>query len=159
MDDTNVGAGLHARLDTRDYILGRKGCERYDHLCDSRTRYADTLWTIDSTDLRHLGGASIVCFWVRRRDEFGAGTVGAAAPPVTGVREALQRRAKASDVQGFINEHSLRVGMTVSLAKRETSLVEVQNAGRRKTSRMSAHYASAELVSQGAVDRHFEDDE
>lgn len=75
---------------------------------------------------------------------------------VDALRKIIKRRAKESDIDGFISGHSLRVGMTVSLAKRETSIVEIQNAGRWKSSRMPAHYASAELASQGAVARHFE---
>ena len=81
-----MGERLHARLDTRGYILGRKGGKGYNHIRDSRTRYADTLWTIDSADLRHLGWASILCLWVRRRDEFGAGAMGAAVASVIGSR-------------------------------------------------------------------------
>lgn len=75
---------------------------------------------------------------------------------VDALRKIIKRRAKESDIDGFISGHSLRVGMTVSLAKRETSIVEIQTAGRWKSPRMPAHYASAELASQGAVARHFE---
>ena len=63
-----------------------KGGERYNYFCGSRARDAGNLWIVGSANLRHLGRASIVCFRVRRRDERGAGAMGAAVTPVTGSR-------------------------------------------------------------------------
>ena len=86
------------RMWERDYmrVLSReiafwdaRGGERYNHFCGSRARYADTFWIIGSANLRHFGGASIVCFWVCRGYECGAGAMGAAAPSITESHKVL----------------------------------------------------------------------
>ena len=69
-------------------------------------------------------------------------------------RRIIQARAKAAGVDGFISGHSLRVGAAVSLARAGASVVEMQVAGRWEDVRMPAHYASAELVSRGAVAKY-----
>ena len=72
---------------------------------------------------------------------------------VVGARTAIKARAKASGVAGFISGHSLRVGSAISLAEAGASVVEMQVAGRWKSSQMPAHYARAELADRGAIAR------
>ena len=61
--------------------------------------------------------------------------------------------SELAGVEGFISGHSLRVGSAVSLAKAGASVVEMQVAGRWKSSQMPAHYAKAELAERGAIAR------
>ena len=56
-------------------------------------------------------------------------------------------------LKGFISGHSLRVGSAVSLAQAGASVVDMQFAGRWKSSTMPAHYAKAELAERGAIAR------
>ena len=56
-------------------------------------------------------------------------------------------------VDGFISGHSLRVGSAVSLAKAGATVVDMQVAGRWKSSQIPAHYAKAELAERGAIAR------
>ena len=68
-------------------------------------------------------------------------------------RRIIQRRAQAAGVEGFISGHSLRVGSAVSLAQAGATVVDMQVAGRWKSSQMPAHYAKAELAERGAIAR------
>ena len=61
--------------------------------------------------------------------------------------------SELAGVEGFISGHSLRVGSAVSLAKAGASVVDMQVAGRWKSSTMPAHYAKAELAERGAIAR------
>ena len=63
------------------------------------------------------------------------------------------KRAYAAGVEGFISGHSLRVGSAVSLAQAGATVVDMQVAGRWKSSQMPAHYAKAELAERGAIAR------
>ena len=56
-------------------------------------------------------------------------------------------------VEGFIPGHSLRVGSAVSLAQAGATVVDMQVAGRWKSSQMPAHYAKVELAERGAIAR------
>ena len=69
-------------------------------------------------------------------------------------RRIIQKRAADAGVEGFISGHSLRVGSAVSLAKAGASVVDMQVAGRWKSSQMPAHYAKAELAERGAIARY-----
>ncbi len=69
-------------------------------------------------------------------------------------RRIIKQRAKDAGVEGFISGHSLRVGSAVSLAKAGASVVDMQVAGRWKSSQMPAHYARAELAERGAIARY-----
>ena len=69
-------------------------------------------------------------------------------------RRIIQKRARAAGIQGFISGHSLRVGSAVSLAQAGATLVDMQVAGRWKSSQMPAHYAKAELAERGAIARY-----
>ena len=61
--------------------------------------------------------------------------------------------SELAGVEGFISGHSLRVGSAVSLAQAGASVVDMQVAGRWKSSTMPAHYAKAELAERGAIAR------
>lgn len=66
-------------------------------------------------------------------------------------RQIITHRAKQAGIEGFISGHSLRVGSAVSLARNGASLVQMQNAGRWKDSKMPAHYTESEQAEQGAI--------
>ena len=68
-------------------------------------------------------------------------------------RRIIKKRAANAGVDGFISGHSLRVGSAVSLAQAGASVVDMQVAGRWKSSQMPAHYAKAELAERGAIAR------
>lgn len=68
-------------------------------------------------------------------------------------RRIIQKRALAAGVEGFISGHSLRVGSAMSLASAGATVVDMQVAGRWKSSQMPAHYAKAELAERGAIAR------
>ena len=68
-------------------------------------------------------------------------------------RRIIKQRAHEAGVEGFISGHSLRVGSAVSLAQAGASVVDMQVAGRWKSSQMPAHYAKAELAERGAMAR------
>ena len=72
---------------------------------------------------------------------------------VDGARHVIKRRARAAGVEGLISGHSLRVGSAVSLLQAGASVVDLQVAGRWKSTQMPAHYARAELAEQGAIAR------
>ncbi len=65
----------------------------------------------------------------------------------------IKKRATHAGVDGFISGHSLRVGSAVSLAQAGATVVDMQVAGRWKSSQMPAHYAKAELAERGAIAR------
>ena len=68
-------------------------------------------------------------------------------------RRIIQKRAAAAGVEVFISGHSLSVGSAVSLAQGGATVVDMQVAGRWKSSQMPVHYAKAELVERGAIAR------
>ena len=68
-------------------------------------------------------------------------------------RRIIKKRAANAGVKGFISGHSLRVGSAVSLAQAGATVVDMQVAGRWKSSQMPAHYAKAELAERGAIAR------
>ena len=68
-------------------------------------------------------------------------------------RRIIKNRAADAGVEGFISGHSLRVGSAVSLAQAGATVVDMQVAGRWKSSQMPAHYAKAELAERGAIAR------
>ena len=69
------------------------------------------------------------------------------------VRRIIKKRATDAGVKGFISGHSLRVGSAISLAQAGATIVDMQVAGRWKSSKMPAHYAKAELAERGAIAR------
>ena len=74
-------------------------------------------------------------------------------------RRIIQKRAADAGVEGFIAGHSLRVGTAISLAKVGATVVDMQVAGRWKSSQMPAHYARAEIAERGAIARYKETDQ
>ena len=68
-------------------------------------------------------------------------------------RRIIQKRSIDAGIKGFISGHSLRVGSAVSLAQAGASVVDMQVAGRWKSSEMPAHYAKAELAERGVIAR------
>ena len=85
---------------------------------------------------------------VRRGDHVQAGRLTARS-----ARRQIIYWAELTGVEGFISGHSLRVGSAVSLAQAGASVVDMQVAGRWKSSQMPAHYAKAELAERGAIAR------
>ena len=71
-------------------------------------------------------------------------------------RMIIKKRSAAARVDGFISGHSLRVGSAVALAQAGASVVEMQIAGRWKSSQMPAHYAKSELAERGAIMKYKE---
>ena len=71
-------------------------------------------------------------------------------------RRIIQKRASNAGVKGFIAGHSMRVGSAVALAQAGASVVEMQIAGRWKSSQMPAHYAKSELAERGAIAKYKE---
>ena len=72
---------------------------------------------------------------------------------VDGARHAIKRRARAAGVEGLISGHLLRVGSAVSLLQAGASVVDLQVAGRWKSTQMPAHYARAELAARRGIAR------
>ena len=68
-------------------------------------------------------------------------------------RRIIKKRVADAGVEGFISGHSLRVGSAVSLAQAGATVVDMQVAGRWRSSQMPAHYAKAELAERGAIAR------
>lgn len=65
-----------------------------------------------------------------------------------------QEKRDKSRCGGVYFGHSLRVGSAVSLAQAGASVVDMQVAGRWKSSQMPAHYARAEIAERGAIARY-----
>ena len=85
---------------------------------------------------------------VRRGDHIQSGRLSARS-----ARRQIRFWAELAGVEGFISGHSLRVGSAVSLAQAGASVVDMQTAGRWKSSQMPAHYAKAQLAERGAIAR------
>ena len=85
---------------------------------------------------------------IRRGDHVQSGRL-----TTVSARRIIQKRSIDAGVEGFISGHSLRVGSAVSLARAGASVVDMQIAGRWKSSQMPAHYAKAELAERGAIAR------
>ena len=85
---------------------------------------------------------------VRRGDHIQSGRLSSRS-----ARRRITYWAELAGVEGFISGHSLRVGSAVSLASAGASVVDMQVAGRWKSSQMPAHYAKAQLAERGAIAR------
>ena len=85
---------------------------------------------------------------VRRGDHIQTGRLSSRS-----ARRQITYWAGLAGVEGFISGHSLRVGSAVSLAQAGASVVDMQVAGRWKSSQMPAHYAKAQLAERGAIAR------
>ncbi|MDE0419924.1 MAG: tyrosine-type recombinase/integrase [Gammaproteobacteria bacterium] len=69
------------------------------------------------------------------------------------IRAAIKRRAKQAGITRRVSGHSLRVGAAQSLVEEGASLVDLQVAGRWKSSSMPAYYVRNQEASRGAVAR------
>ena len=87
------------------------------------------------------------------RVEWDSGNTCATTPSHYSARRIIKKRAADAGVEGFISGHSLRVGSAVSLVQAGATVVDMQVAGRWKSSQMPAHYAKAELAERGAIAR------
>ena len=65
----------------------------------------------------------------------------------------IQKAVKSAGLGPGYSGHSFRVGTTVELVRRGAGLLETQQAGGWKSSRMPARYAEGELARRGAVAR------
>ena len=110
------------------------------YVCDTTQdvldRYRERADITDRTMFRHI----------RRGDNIQLNRITAHS-----ARRIIKKRATDAGVEGFISGHSLRVGSAVSLAQAGATVVDMQVAGRWKSSEMPAHYAKAELAERGAV--------
>ena len=70
-----------------------------------------------------------------------------------GVREIIKNCAARVGIVDKVSGHSLRIGSATSLAKAGATLVDMQVAGRWKSSQMPAHYAKSELAERSAIAR------
>lgn len=71
----------------------------------------------------------------------------------TSARRIIKKWAQRAGFEG-VSGHSMRVGSAVSLAQKNASLVEMQQAGRWKDPKMPAHYAEQVLSEQGAIAKY-----
>ena len=71
------------------------------------------------------------------------------------ISNRLSAMAKAAGLGDGFSGHSPRVGMAQDLAAACTELPALMVAGRWKSARMPAHYASAEFAGRGAVARYY----
>ncbi|MXV82920.1 tyrosine-type recombinase/integrase [Candidatus Poribacteria bacterium] len=70
-----------------------------------------------------------------------------------GVRRMIKNAAARVGIVDKVSGHSLRIGSAASLAKAGATLVDMQVAGRWKSSQMPAHYAKSEFAERGAIAR------
>ena len=70
-----------------------------------------------------------------------------------GVRGIVKLCAARVGFTDKISTHSMRIGSAISLAQAGATVVDMQIAGRWKDPGMPAHYARAQLSSQGAIAR------
>ena len=101
---------------------------------------------------RYKEQAGIACDAVFRRIRYGGYIQPSRLNPHS-ARRIIKKRASDAGVEGFISGHSLRVGSAMSLAQAGATVVDMQVAGRWKSSQMPAHYAKAELAERGAIAR------
>ena len=138
----NVGDLKETTLTLRASKTDQEGVGEMLYVCDATrhvlTQYRETAGITRGAVFRHI-----------RR----GGHVQSQQLTTVSVRRIIQKRAQAASVEGFISGHSLRVGSAVSLARAGATVVDMQVAGRWKSSQMPAHYAKAELAERGAIAR------
>ena len=74
---------------------------------------------------------------------------------VSQMRRRIKRAAQVAGLNDEVNGHSARIGMAIDLAQSGTWLVEMQNAGRWKSSEMPARYTQGVAAGQGAVAKYY----
>ena len=72
------------------------------------------------------------------------------------IERRIRATARRAGLPGRFRGHSPRIGMTLDLAERGTSLVELQQVGRWKSPSMPAHYIRRQEAARGAVARFYQ---
>lgn len=138
----NVGDFQEKTLTLRASKTDQEGTGETLYVCDTTRnvldRYRERADITDGAVFRHI----------RRGDHIQPNRITAHS-----ARRIIKKRAADAGVTGFISGHSLRVGSAVSLAQAGATVVDMQVAGRWKSSQMPAHYAKAELAERGAIAR------
>ena len=138
----NVGDFKEKTLTLRSSKTDQEGTGESLYVCDATRNVLD----------RYRGRADItdgaLFRYIRRGDHIQSDRL-----TPHSARRIIKKRAANAGVEGFISGHSLRVGSAVSLAQAGASVVDMQVAGRWKSSQMPAHYAKAELAERGAIAR------
>ena len=138
----NVGDLKEKTLTLRSSKTDQEGTGESLYVCDATRnvldRYRERSGITDGAVFRHI----------RRGDHIQSDRL-----TPHSARRIIKKRAANAGVEGFISGHSLRVGSAVSLAQAGATVVDMQVAGRWKSSQMPAHYAKAELAERGAIAR------
>ncbi len=138
----NVADVKEKTLTLRSSKTDQEGTGESLYVCDATRnvldRYRERADITDGAVFRHI----------RRGDHIQPNRITAHS-----ARRIIKKRAAVAGVEGFISGHSLRVGSAVSLAQAGATIVDMQVAGRWKSSEMPAHYAKAELAERGAIAR------
>ena len=138
----NVGDLKETTLTLRASKTDQEGIGESLYVCEATrnvlTQYRETAGITDGALFRHI----------RRGDNIQPTRLHPHS-----ARRIIKKRAADAGVEGFISGHSLRVGSAVSLAQAGATVVDMQVAGRWKSSQMPAHYAKAELAERGAIAR------
>lgn len=138
----NVADLKEKTLTLRSSKSDQEGTGESLYVCDTTRnvleRYRERADITDGAMFRHI----------RRGDNIQTNRITAHS-----ARRIIKKRAVDAGVDGFISGHSLRVGSAVSLAQAGATVVDMQVAGRWKSSEMPAHYAKAELAERGAIAR------
>ena len=138
----NVGDLKEKTLTLRSSKTDQEGTGESLYVCDATRNVLD----------RYRGRADItdgaLFRYIRRGDHIQSDRL-----TPHSARRIIKKRAANAGVEGFISGHSLRVGSAISLAQAGATVVDMQVAGRWKSSQMPAHYAKAELAERGAIAR------
>ena len=138
----NVGDLKERTLTIRSSKTDQEGASESLYICEPTRkvlkRYRERAEITDGAVFRHI----------RRGDHIQTNRITAHS-----ARRIIKKRAADAGVRGSISGHSLRVGSAVSLAQAGATVVDMQVAGRWKSSEMPAHYAKAELAERGAIAR------
>ena len=143
-------------LDARDVSFDADGSaqleirrSKTDQYAEGKPRYltpAAGAWLREWMDTAGIESGPLFRPMPGRR--IGEGRLGTAA-----IRNIIKRRAAQAGISRPVSGHSLRVGAVLSLAERNTSLVEIQVEGRWKSPAMPAYYARNQEPRRGAVAR------
>lgn len=138
----NIGDLKETTLTLRSSKTDQEGASESLYVCDATrnvlNQYREQAGIIHGALFRHI----------RRGDHIQSNRL-----TPHSARRIIKKRAADAGVEGFISGHSLRVGSAVSLAQAGATVVDMQVAGRWKSSQMPAHYAKAELAERGAIAR------
>ena len=120
------------------------------YVCDTTRhvlmQYRETAGITRGAVFRHIRTRGAVFRHIRR-----GGHIQPDRFTTVSARRIIQQCSQAAGIEGFISGHSLRVGSAVSLAQAGATVVDMQVAGRWKSSQMPAHYAKAEFAERSAI--------